>query len=242
MKFKNKKKIYCIKLYDFYHVFPFSVNEKHDLADKLKELERAQGELDKFTDAVKEEFVKSLIPLTKDEIKNIHLEKFFLDHAGIMEIFLEEPCTIKAEFIEKSVAEQFMAALKKVLPRYYPQSIKETFKGTNNNPDDFLKLQEIDVVENRHGKWDSVHKSVLRKTTSFVFVLTLFSLSMSFLNNVIEEIVPILFGYDSVWVTILFGMVIMFPSEFLRRRIESKLEDFDRNEEMKKNKVSIVIK
>jgi hypothetical protein len=183
MKAFNKIKsqeFFTISITDVEDIINFSIKEQGQLKDDFHEETRAKEELAQFISTLHLFFHEEIIYLGEEKIYGKHVEKFLFNHGGVMEILLEKPVVIKANFVNKKRAKKFNIALKKALKLIIKEHpIKDMF------------IDEIGVEKTKKEpinieKWMTMRQIYLKKSILYsmiaVFIFIVFEMIKSLLS------------------------------------------------------------
>ncbi|MFP4402954.1 MAG: hypothetical protein ACLFPJ_01215 [Candidatus Woesearchaeota archaeon] len=162
-KYKSQE-FYTISITDVENIISFSIKDTNQLKDNYHEETRAKEELAQFISTLHSYYHEEIIYLGEEKTYDKHVEKFIFNHGGAMEIILENPVVIKANFVNKKRADKFNKALKKTLKLIIKEHpIKDIF------------INEIDVEKTIKDpinieKWMKIKHIILKKSIIYSFI------------------------------------------------------------------------
>ncbi|RJQ17145.1 hypothetical protein C4573_03770 [Candidatus Woesearchaeota archaeon] len=110
-----KTKHIFVATLDINELFPFSVSDKKEIEEGLKDQQRVRQELEKFIGLLEKHGNQKIFYMGSDIIESKYYERFLFEKNGFLEVMMDKPVAVNAHFTEKKHAESFCKAIKKAL-------------------------------------------------------------------------------------------------------------------------------
>jgi len=211
---------YSISLIDPKDLLPFQIKKKAGIKNKLVEKIRGKKELNTVIEKIKKSKLQ-IVYLGEDEENERHIERFLLQD-GYMEVIMESPVSITANFIEKKTAQKYSTALKKTFQKSMPDSdFKELFI-------DSIIVEKKQPLSRE--TWNSMRSIYLQKSAIFLAVVAFIVLIFEVVKILIEEASYILLAHSDyghvmrVVAIIIAAIIVTFFHENIKQKIEGLIE------------------
>ncbi len=108
-----KTKHVFVPCLDVGDLLPFSVRKTKTLKESIEEQERAKREMVAFIDRLEKGYGQAIYYMGMDIIESKSYERFIFEKGGFLEIMVESPLAMNAQFVHDAQARKFCTVLKK---------------------------------------------------------------------------------------------------------------------------------
>lgn len=206
---------YSVKVTDVAGLLPFYKKDTADLSDDIKEQKRVRDELIKFVSTLKKEYHGSIVYIGEEKMEGKHLERFLFADGGFMEIMLEPPLILKAEFTAKKNADKFVKALQNCFESIIPQNpIKQMFiEG--------IKVDDGNKDQLTIETWEKMHRIYLKNGIVFTIAAVVIVALFNAINEGVQIISQKFLGYESNALAVISAVIIAFCFDPVKKFVDS---------------------